>query len=47
MPNPVLPRVAREDMPEVLRQGYDTAKEVRGDATFFEIGAHAPEILDW
>jgi alkylhydroperoxidase family enzyme len=42
-----MPRVSRDDMPANLAERHDTAMEVRDDATFFEIGAHAPEILDW
>ena len=47
MPNPTLGRVPREAMTPKVRADYDTALKVRDDATFFEVGAAAPELLDW
>lgn len=47
MPNPMLRRVPREEMTDKIKTAYDTALEVRDDATFQEISANAPEIFDW
>ncbi len=51
MPNPLLNRVAPEAMDESVRVAYEKShalqKSKSGDATFFEIGANAPEVLNW
>ena len=47
MPDPAIPRVPRAQMNPRLRQGYDAALELRDDATLIEIGAHAPELMEW
>ncbi|MBJ90265.1 MAG: hypothetical protein CMO98_10435 [Woeseia sp.] len=51
MPNPLLSRVAPESMDDRVREAYEHShslqKRKNGDATFFEIGANAPEVLNW
>ncbi len=47
MPNPVMPRVPRAAMNPRLQKDYDTALNLRDDATLIEIGAHAPELMEW
>lgn len=51
MPSPLLSRVAPEAMDESVRAAYEKShalqKSKSGDATFFEIGANAPEVLNW
>ena len=47
MPDPAIPRVARAQMNPRLQQDYDAALELRDDATLIEVGAHAPELMDW
>ena len=51
MPNPLLQRVAPEAMDGWLRAEYEKSRALQeskgGDATFYEIGANAPDMLDW
>ena len=51
MPSPLLSRVAPEAMDTSVRAAYEKShalqKSKSGDATFFEIGANAPEVLNW
>ena len=47
MPNPVLPRREREQMPAVLQAMWDRSIETSGDATFVAIGANNPDLLEW
>jgi len=51
MPNPLLGRIAPESMDDSVREAYEKShalqKSKNGDATFFEIGANAPEVLNW
>ena len=47
MPDPAIPRVPRAQMNPRLQQDYDAALELRDDATLIEIGAHAPELMEW
>lgn len=47
MPNPVLRRVPRDEMTERMRADFDTAKALRDDATMNEVGANAPELMEW
>ena len=51
MPNPLLRRVPPEEMSPKLRRAYEASLKLQkikgGDATFFEIGANAPELMDW
>ncbi len=51
MPNPLLRRVPAAEMSDALRAEYEETKALQeskgGDATFYEIGANAPELLDW
>ena len=47
MPQPQLPRLAPDEMPEHIRQGWEQSMALRGDATWFEVMAHAPELYDW
>lgn len=47
LPDPVLQRVPRSDMSERMANEYDTALALRDDATMYEVGANAPELMEW
>jgi len=47
MPDPLLSRVPRSQMSERLQRDYDDARALRDDATLIEVGANAPELLEW
>lgn len=51
MPNPQLRRVPPEEMNPKLRATYEESLSLQtskgGDATFFEVGANAPELMQW
>lgn len=47
MPSPALARVARADMSPALQAAHDAAIALRDDATFIEVAANAPELMDW
>ena len=47
MPSPMLRRIPRDEMTDEARASYDQALTIRDDATFHEIAANAPEIMDW
>jgi AhpD family alkylhydroperoxidase len=47
MPNPMLKRVPRADMTERMRNDLDAALKIRDDATMIEVGANAPELMEW
>ncbi len=47
MPDTPIRRVNPEDMPDSLRASWQKSKDLRGDATFIETMANAPEIFAW
>lgn len=47
MSDTILPRVARDDMTEAAGAAYDALVELSGDATFVEVFANAPELLNF
>jgi AhpD family alkylhydroperoxidase len=51
VPNPLLQRVAPDAMDGWLRAAYQESRALQeskgGDATFYEIGANAPHMLEW
>jgi AhpD family alkylhydroperoxidase len=47
MPNPAIPAIPRDDLPEDLKPLYDTGLERTGDATIIQIMAQQPDILRW
>lgn len=47
MPNPFLARVPRAQMTERLQREHDASVALRDDATLIEVGANAPELLEW
>lgn len=47
MPSPALARVPRAKMPPALQSAHDTALALRDDATFIEVAANAPELMQW
>jgi AhpD family alkylhydroperoxidase len=47
VPDPALPPLARDRLPEDLRPLFDLGQERTGDATIIGVMAHAPEILRW
>ena len=42
-----LTRVSRDQLPDELLELYDASMGEAGEAEFVEVGAHAPELLDW
>jgi len=47
MPDPLLARVPRAAMSERLQRDFDASVALRDDATLIEVGANAPELLEW
>ena len=47
MPNPKLPRIPPEHLPKRLREAHAQSMQLRGDATFFEVFGHHPELYRW
>jgi AhpD family alkylhydroperoxidase len=47
MPNPAIPPVPRDDLPEELKPLYDTGVERTGDATIIAVMAQQPDLLRW
>jgi len=47
MSDTILPRVAPEDMTESARAAFEALHELSGDATFVEVFATAPELLNF
>ncbi len=51
MPNPLLRRVGPDAMGDWLQDAYRQSRALQeskgGDATFYEIGANAPHMLEW
>ena len=51
MPNPLLRRVEPDAMGDWLQDAYQQSRALQeskgGDATFYEIGANAPHMLEW
>lgn len=47
MPNPAIPRIEPDKLPEDIKPLWHWAHGRTGDATFIEVMAHAPEILRW
>ena len=40
-------RIARSELPAELRALHDRSTSQAGEARFVEVGANAPELLDW
>jgi len=47
MSNTILPRVPREEMTDAARAAFDALHALSGDATFVEVFASAPELLNF
>jgi AhpD family alkylhydroperoxidase len=47
MPNPLILPVARAALPAHLAALAERAERDRGEATFLEVMAHAPELVEW
>ena len=47
MPDPLLRRVARDELPESIKDAHQKSMQLRGDATFFEVFANHPELYRW
>ncbi len=43
----VLQKIPRDELPAELVELYDSSMDLAGEAEFVEVGAHAPELLDW
>ena len=46
-PSPQVPRIPPDSLSPALRAAYDRAVETRGDGTFLQVTAHAPELVGW
>ncbi|MEZ5499706.1 MAG: carboxymuconolactone decarboxylase family protein [Steroidobacteraceae bacterium] len=46
-PEPQIPRVPEEALSPVLQAAVEKARRERGDATFLQVMAHAPSLLQW
>jgi len=47
LPEPLLRRVPRDQLPADLRPAWDNATQVTGDATFIEVSGNDPDSLRW
>ena len=47
MSNTILPRVPRDEMTDAARGAFDALHALSGDATFVEVFASAPELLEF
>ncbi len=47
MPEPQIPSLSRDDLPEEFKPLYDSSLERTGDATIIGVMAQAPDILRW
>lgn len=47
MPNPAIPAIPRDQLPEDLKPLYDMGVERTGDATIIQVMAQQPDILRW
>jgi alkylhydroperoxidase family enzyme len=47
MNDTILPRVPRDEMTDAARAAFDGLVELSGDATFVEVFANAPELLNF
>lgn len=47
MPEPLLRRVPRAELPDDLQAAFDNATKVTGDATFIEVAANNPQMFRW
>lgn len=47
MTNTILPKVAREEMDEGIGMAWDALHALSGDATFVEVFANAPDVLNF
>lgn len=42
-----LTRISRDQLPDELAALHENGMSEAGEAEFIEVGAHAPELLDW
>ena len=47
MPNPLLARVPRAELPAAMRDAWDSATNNSGDATFIEVSGNNPTMFRW
>ena len=47
LPEPLLRRVPRTELPAPMQTAWDRATEVTGDATFIEVSGNNPELFGW
>jgi AhpD family alkylhydroperoxidase len=47
MPDPIIPRVPRDQLPDDLAKMHDTGLERTGDATIIQVMAQQPDLLRW
>jgi AhpD family alkylhydroperoxidase len=47
LPDPLLRRVPRTELPAPMQAAWDRATEVTGDATFIEVSGNNPTLFGW
>lgn len=47
MPDPLLQRVQSSEMSPAFRERWEQAVRQRGEGTLLEVGANAPELIEW
>ncbi|QTH20162.1 carboxymuconolactone decarboxylase family protein [Rhizorhabdus wittichii] len=47
MPDPVIPALSRESLPDDIKVMFDTGMARSGDATIIAVMAHQPDLLRW
>ncbi len=47
MPEPLLRKVPSSEMPPAYRDRWAEAVRLRGEGTLLEVGANAPELIEW
>ena len=46
-PTPHLKRVSKNDLPDDMKQSWDQANDLTGDATFVEVSGNNPDVYRW
>jgi len=46
-PSPHLERVSKSELPDDMRQSWEQANDLTGDATFIEVSGNNPDVYQW
>lgn len=46
-PNPIIPKLEKDQLTMELAHAQEKSMALRGDATFFEVMGHNPELYEW